>query len=94
LAFSSSSCFSRLASDTSRPPSEAAEAEAGARTLTVPWTPPSPYRKREIIQGVADARTNAGPIRANARAILIDLLRDGWVDELLSDPRQTLASLA
>jgi hypothetical protein len=90
------SCFSRLASDTSRPPSEAAEAEAGARTLTVPWTPPSPYRKREIIQGVADARTNARPIRANARAILIDALRDAhrWVDELLSDPRQTLVSLA
>lgn len=31
--------------------SEVAEAEAGGRTLTLPWAPPSPYRKREIIQG-------------------------------------------
>ena len=76
--------------------SEAAEAEAGARTLTLPWTPPSPYRKREIIQGVADAKTSARPMRANARAILIDALGDAhrWLDELLSDPRQTLESLA
>ena len=72
--------------------SEAAEADAGARTLTLPWTPPSPYRKREIIQGAADAQTRARPMRANARAILIDALRDAhrWLDELLSDPRQTL----
>jgi hypothetical protein len=28
-------------------------AEAGARSLTVPWTPPSPYRKREIIRSLA-----------------------------------------
>jgi site-specific DNA recombinase len=34
--------------------SEAAEADLGARTLTVPWTPPSPYRKREIIRGARD----------------------------------------
>ena len=76
--------------------SEAAEAEAGARTLTVPWSPPSPYRKREIIQGVADAKTIARPMRANARAILVDALGDAhrWLEELLSDPLQTLASIA
>ena len=72
------------------------EAEAGARTLTLPWTPPSPYRKREIIQGATDANASARPMRANARAILIDALRDAhrWLDELLSDPLQTLESLA
>jgi site-specific DNA recombinase len=34
--------------------------------------------------------------RANARAILLDALRDAhrWVDEFLSDPCQTLESLA
>ena len=76
--------------------SDAAEAEAGARTLTVPWSPPSPYRKREIIQGVADGKTSARPMRANARAILIDALGDAhrWLDELLSDPLQTLEALA
>jgi hypothetical protein len=55
--------------------SEAAEAEAGVRTLTLPWTPPSPYRKREIIQGATDASAHARPMRADARAILIDALR-------------------
>jgi site-specific DNA recombinase len=76
--------------------SEVAEAEAGERTLTLPWTPPSPYRKREIIQGANDAKTYTRPMRANARAILVSALRDAhrWLDELLSDPRQTLESLA
>jgi site-specific DNA recombinase len=76
--------------------SELAEAEAGARTLTLPWTPPSPCRKREIIQGVGDGKSCARPMRAGARAILLDTLRDahGWLDELLSDPRQPLESLA
>ncbi len=76
--------------------SEAAEAEAGARTLTLPWTPPSPYRKREIIQGAGDGQMSARPMRAEARAILLDALRDAhsWLDELLSDPRKSLELLA
>jgi len=76
--------------------SEAAEADVGARTLTFPWTPPSPYRKREIIQGVANGKTSARPMRANARAVLLDALRNAhrWLEELLSDPRQTLELLA
>jgi site-specific DNA recombinase len=76
--------------------SDHGEADAGARTLTLPWTPPSPYRKREIIQGATDANAGARPMRANARAILIDALGDAqrWLDELLSDPIQTFESLA
>jgi hypothetical protein len=76
--------------------SEAVEAEADARTLTFPWTLPSPYRKREIIQGASNANTSARPMRANARAVLIDALHEAhrWLDELLCDPRQTLESLA
>jgi site-specific DNA recombinase len=59
-------------------------------------TAPSPYRKREIIQGANDAKTYARSLPANARAILIEALRDAhrWVDELLSDPRLTLESIA
>ena len=66
----------------------------GARILTLPWTRPSPYRKRKIIQGANDAKTCARPMRANARAILIEALRDAlrWLDELLSDPGLTLES--
>ena len=76
--------------------SEAAESAAGARALTLPWSPPSPYWKREIIQGVANGKTSVRPMRANARAILLDALGDAhrWLDELLSDPTQTLEALA
>jgi hypothetical protein len=76
--------------------SEVAEGHAGARILTLPWTRPSPYRKREIIQGANDAKTYARPMPANARAILIEALRDAhrWLDELISDPRPTLESIA
>jgi site-specific DNA recombinase len=68
----------------------------GARILTLPWTRPSPYRKREIIQGADDAKTYARPMPANARAILIEGLRDAhrWLDQLLSDSPLTLESLA
>src|SRR3984957_9794550 len=76
--------------------SDVAVGTDSARILTLPWTRPSPYRKREIIQGANDAKTYARPMRANARAILIEALRDAhrWLDELLSDPRLTLESLA
>ena len=76
--------------------SDVAEGTDSARILTLPWTRPSPYRKREIIQGANDAKTYARPMPANARAILIEALRDAhrWLDELLSDPRLTLESLA
>jgi hypothetical protein len=76
--------------------SEVADGSDGPRILTLPWTRPSPYRKREILQGADDAKTYARPMPANARAILIEALRDAhrWLDELLSDPRLALESLA
>jgi hypothetical protein len=76
--------------------SEVAERPDSTRILTLPWTRPSPYRKREIIQGANDAKTYARPMPANARAILIAALRDAhrWLDELLSDRRLTLESIA
>jgi site-specific DNA recombinase len=75
---------------------EVAEGTDSARVLTLPWTPPSPYRKREIIQGANDAKTYAPQMPANARAILIEALRNAhrWLDELFSDLRLTLESLA
>jgi site-specific DNA recombinase len=76
--------------------SEVVDGSDGKRILTVPWTRPSPYRKREIIQGINEANTSTRPMPANARAILIEALRDAhrWLGELLSDPRLTLESLA
>jgi site-specific DNA recombinase len=76
--------------------SEVADGSEGARILTLPWTRPSPYRKRDIIQRADDAKTYARPMPANARAILIEALRDAhrWLDELLSDPHLAMESLA
>jgi site-specific DNA recombinase len=76
--------------------SEVAEGSDGERILTLPWTRPSPNRKREIIQGADDGKTYVRPMPANARAVLIEALRDAhsWLDELLSDSRLTLESLA
>jgi site-specific DNA recombinase len=64
--------------------------------LTLPWSPPSPYRKREIIQSANNANIHARPMRANARAIYVETLRKAhrWLDELLSDPGKTLELLA
>src|SRR5271165_2682987 len=72
------------------------EGDDSVKILTLPWTAPSPYRKREIIQGAGDATTGARPMRANAHAILIEALGDAhrWLDELVSDPRHTLETLA
>ena len=76
--------------------SEVADGSDSLRILTLAWRRPSPYRKREIIQGVDDAKTYARPMPANARAILIEALRDArrWLDELLSDSLLTLEALA
>ena len=69
--------------------SEGAEKNDSAKILTLPWKRPSSYRKREIVLGATAAKTYARPMPANARAILIEALRDAhrWLDELLSDPR-------
>jgi site-specific DNA recombinase len=60
--------------------SEVAEAHAGARILTLPWSPPSSHRKRELIQGANDAKIYARPMPANARAILIEALPVSFSD--------------
>jgi hypothetical protein len=76
--------------------SDVEEGNDSARILTLPWTRPSPYRKREIIEGSGNAEMNVRPMPAHTRAILIEALRDAhrWLDELLSDPRLTLESIA
>ncbi len=60
------------------------------------WTPPSPYRRREIIPGDNSAAEPARPMRVKARIALIDALRKAhrWLDELLIDPSQTIEALA
>jgi site-specific DNA recombinase len=66
------------------------------RILIIPWTPPSPHRRREIIQGEGDRPSATRPMRAEARAVVTDALRDAdhWLDELSTSPNQTIESLA
>ena len=66
------------------------------RVLIIPWTPPSPHRRREIIQGEGDRPSATRPMRTEARGVLTDALRDAhhWLDELTTAPNQTIESLA
>jgi site-specific DNA recombinase len=66
------------------------------RILIIPWTPPSPHRRREIIQGEGDRPSATRPMRTEARAVLTDALRDAhrWLDELTNGPNQPIESLA
>jgi hypothetical protein len=75
---------------------EAIAGEDHDRTLIIPWTPPSPYRRREIIQAEGDRPSAMRPMRTKARAILIDALRDAhrWLDELTMDSDQSVEALA
>ena len=78
---------------------ELAEGTAGDnqnRILIIPWTPPSPYRRREIVQGEGERPSTMRPMRTKARAVLIDALRDAqrWLDELTTKSDQTIEVLA
>ena len=66
------------------------------RTLTIPWIPPSPYQRRDIIQGQGKPRSPIRPMRVRARAVLAESLRDAhsWLDELVVDPNQSIESIA
>jgi len=66
------------------------------RILIIPWTPPSPHRRREIIQGEGERPSTMRPMRSEARAVLTDALRDAhhWLDELTTAPHLTIESLA
>jgi site-specific DNA recombinase len=70
--------------------------EAPDRILLVPWTPPSPYRRREIVQGAGEQFAAVRPMRTQARVVLVDALRDAhrWLDELTTDPIRTIESIA
>jgi site-specific DNA recombinase len=70
--------------------------ESPDRALVVPWTPPSPYRRREIIQGEGEQSAAVRPMRTEARVVLIDALRDAyrWLDELTTDSSHTIESIA
>jgi len=64
--------------------------------LTVPWTPPSPHRRRQIIQASDGGTSGMLPMRVSARRTLIASIRQAhlWFDEMMADPRLNVAALA
>jgi site-specific DNA recombinase len=66
------------------------------RMLTVPWISPSPYQRREIIQGEDEPHAPIRPMRVRARAVFAESLRSAhrWLDELIKDPHQTIEAIA
>jgi site-specific DNA recombinase len=66
------------------------------RTLTIPWLPPSPHQRREIIQGEGELYSPIHPMRVRARAVFAESLRNAhrWLVELVTDPSQTIESIA
>ena len=65
---------------------EAVSGEHDDRTLIIPWTRPSPHRRREIIQGDGEQSPALRPMRTKARLVVIEALRDAhrWMDELMT----------
>src|SRR5208337_2368017 len=76
--------------------SEQASGEGDDRIFSLPWTAPSPYRRREIIQGANEEAGVARPMPHGARVILIDAIRQAnrWLDKRLSDPSETVEAIA
>ena len=74
----------------------AVDADSRYRTLTIRWTPTLTTRRREIVQGDGEANQSIRPMRTKARLGAVAALRDAhcWLDELLSDPCQTVESIA
>jgi hypothetical protein len=46
-----------------------ANADGQDRVLTLPWTMPSPHRRREIIQGQGEASSSLRPMRVRANTV-------------------------
>jgi site-specific DNA recombinase len=70
--------------------------EQDSDVLTIAWAPPSPYRRREIIQGTSAGSSTARPLPNSAHLVLVKALRKAhrWLDELLTEPKQTIESIA
>ncbi len=66
------------------------------KTLHLPWTPRSPQRRREIVQGDGSCQTALRPMRSEARGRFAVGLRDArhWLDQLVAGPAISIASIA
>jgi len=70
--------------------------EGEDRLLTLAWIKPSSRRRRAMIHGVDELKQPQRAMRTKARDGFVKALRAAhrWLDELLSDPTQSIESLA
>jgi site-specific DNA recombinase len=76
--------------------SDAVVVDGQDRTLTVPWISPSPYQRREIVQGEDEPHAPTRPMRVRARAVFAESLSNAhrWLNELIMNPNQTIELIA
>jgi site-specific DNA recombinase len=76
--------------------SDAVVVDGQDRTWTIPWVPPSPYQRREIFQGEDEPHAPIRPMRVRARAVFAESMCNAlrWLDELITDPDQTIEAIA
>jgi hypothetical protein len=76
---------------------ESAVGDERDRGLTIPWTPRSSRRQREIIHAIDQFEDRpVRRMRSRARQVLVGAMRNahGWLNELLTDPTTSVGSLA
>ena len=68
----------------------------GSKIIQLPWAPPSPRRRREIVQGDGAFQTALRPMRSEARSRFAVGFRNArrWLDQLVADPAISIASIA
>ena len=75
---------------------ETAVAEGQERSLTIPRTPRSSRRRREIIQGAESSPRAVRAMRSKARESFVRAIRNAhcWLDELMRHPETSVGSIA
>jgi hypothetical protein len=70
--------------------------DEGSETISVPWTPAVPTRRRAIIMPEGSESESARPIRSETRARLIEAIAKArrWVEELVSGEVKSTAEIA
>jgi hypothetical protein len=67
-----------------------------SKVITIPWSPQTFRRKREVIQPSGESASGARPIRAEARRKLLSAIAKGrrWLDEMIAGRVQGIEAIA
>src|SRR5271166_3487386 len=86
IALGSRSIEIRLLEDSDRP----------SKVISIPWSPQTFRRKREVILPSSESASGARPIRAEARRKLLSAIAKGrrWLDEMISGKVEGIEAIA